>query len=110
MGKAKAVTDSNFEAEVLSSDVPVLVDFWATWCGPCIAMAPVVDALAEEFEGKAKVVKLDVDENREIAGKFQIRSIPTMMLFKGGEVVDKVIGGTSMAKLSEMIAAQTVDA
>ncbi len=106
MGKAQAVTTQNFEQDVLNSDVPVLVDFWATWCGPCLAMAPVIDALAEKYEGKAKIVKLDVDENREIAGKYQIRSIPTLMVFKGGEVVEKVIGGTSMAKLEGMLDGQ----
>lgn len=107
MGKAQEVTTQNFEQDVLGSDVPVLVDFWATWCGPCLAMAPVIDALAEKYDGKAKVVKLDVDQNREIAGKYQIRSIPTLMVFKGGEVVEKVIGGTSMAKLEGMLDGQT---
>jgi len=106
MGKAQAITTQNFEQDVLNSDVPVLVDFWATWCGPCLAMAPVIDALAEKYDGKAKVVKLDVDENRDIAGKYQIRSIPTLMVFKGGEVVEKVIGGTSMAKLEGMLDGQ----
>lgn len=107
MGKAAEVTSQSFEQEVMNSDVPVLVDFWATWCGPCLAMAPVIDALAEKYDGKAKVVKLDVDENREVAAKYQIRSIPTLMVFKGGEVVEKVIGGTSLAKLEVLLDGQT---
>lgn len=104
MSKALVVTEENFEAEVLNSDVPVLVDFWATWCGPCLAMAPVVDAVAEKFEGKAKVVKIDVDANRTIAGKYGVRSIPTFAVFKGGEVVEKAIGGMPQPKLESTVA------
>lgn len=103
MSKALVVTEENFEAEVLNSDVPVLVDFWATWCGPCLAMAPLVDAVAEKYEGKAKVVKIDVDANRAIAGQFGVRSIPTFAVFKGGEVVEKVIGGMPAQKLEAVI-------
>jgi thioredoxin 1 len=103
MGKAQAVTSSSFQQEVLNSDVPVLVDFWATWCGPCLAIAPVIDALADEFKGKAKVVKLDVDENGDVAGEYGIRSIPTLMVFKNGKVVKKHVGGMSMAGFSQMI-------
>ncbi|MDW7694392.1 thioredoxin [Flammeovirgaceae bacterium SG7u.111] len=103
MGKAIQVTDENFEELVLKSDQPVLVDFWATWCGPCIMMAPVVEELATEYDGKAVIAKLDVDANPQAAAQFGIRSIPTMMFFKGGEVVDKVIGATSKGDLSGRI-------
>jgi len=103
MGKALEITDSNFEEMVIKSDKPVLVDFWATWCGPCLMMAPVVEELATDFDGKAVIAKLDVDQNPETAQKFGIRSIPTMMVFKGGEVVDKVVGASSKADLSNRI-------
>lgn len=85
-------TDANFEAEVLNSDQPVLVDFWAEWCMPCRMLAPTIDQLAEEFAGKAKVGKLDTDANREVAVKYGIHAIPTIILFKGGEAVEKFIG------------------
>jgi len=85
-------TDANFDAEVLNSDQPVLVDFWAEWCMPCRMLAPVVDELAEEFSGKVKVGKLDTDANREVAVKFGIHAIPTIILFKNGEPVEKFIG------------------
>ncbi|MGB0525665.1 MAG: thioredoxin [Flammeovirgaceae bacterium] len=110
MSKALVVTEENFEAEVLNSDVPVLVDFWATWCGPCLAMAPVVDAVADKFQGKAKVVKIDVDENRAIAGQFGVRSIPTFAVFKGGEVVNKMIGGMPIQKLEEALKGAGIEA
>jgi len=103
MSKAKVVTEADFEAEVLNSEVPVLVDFWATWCGPCLAMAPVVDAVAEKYDGQVKVVKIDVDQNRTIAGKYGVRSIPTYAIFKGGEVVNKMIGGMPQPKLEAAI-------
>jgi thioredoxin 1 len=93
------VGDSTFEEEVLKSNVPVLVDFWATWCGPCKAIAPTVDELAREYKGKVKVAKLDVDHNQQVAQKFGIRSIPTLLLFKDGRVVDSMIGVVSKAKL-----------
>jgi thioredoxin 1 len=96
-------TDSNFQNEVLSSSQPVLVDFWAVWCGPCRAIAPFVDELASEYKGKAKVGKLNVDENQGVAAKFGIRSIPTLLLFNDGKVVDQVIGVQPKAKLSQMI-------
>lgn len=85
-------TDSNFDQEVLKSDIPVLVDFWAPWCGPCRMVSPLVDELAEELTGKLKVVKVNTDENQEIAIKYGIRSIPTLGIFKDGEIVDGVIG------------------
>jgi thioredoxin 1 len=95
--------DSTFDEEVLKSNVPVLVDFWATWCGPCKAIAPTVDEFATEFKGKVKVGKLDVDSNQQVAQKFGIRSIPTLLLFKNGRVVDTLIGVVSKAKLADAV-------
>jgi thioredoxin len=92
MGNAMAVTAANFDSEVLQSSVPVLVDFWAAWCGPCRAIAPTVDEIAREYAGKLKVVKLDTDENQDITIKFQVMSIPTLMVFKNGKVVERVVG------------------
>ena len=86
------VTDSSFEAEVINSDIPVLVDFWAEWCAPCRMVAPLMEDLSEEFAGKLKVTKLNVDNNRETAAKYDIMSIPTVILFKAGEVVKQVVG------------------
>lgn len=85
-------TDSNFTDEVEKSDLPVLIDFWAVWCGPCRMIAPIVEELATEYQGKAKIGKVDVDNNPMIAGKFGIRSIPTLLIFKGGKVVDQIVG------------------
>ena len=85
-------TDNNFDQEVIKSNIPVLVDFWAPWCGPCRMVSPLVDELAEEFTGKLKVVKVNTDENQEIAIKYGIRSIPTLGIFKNGEIVDGIIG------------------
>jgi thioredoxin 1 len=85
-------TDNNFDQEVIKSNIPVLVDFWAPWCGPCRMVSPLVDELADEFTGKLKVVKVNTDENQEIAVKYGIRSIPTLGIFKNGEIVDGIIG------------------
>jgi thioredoxin 1 len=92
MSNADAVTDSSFDQEVLQSPVPVLVDFWAAWCGPCKIVAPTIDQLALEYAGKLKVVKVDVDQNIEVSSRYGVLSIPTIMLFKGGHAVEKMIG------------------
>lgn len=94
---ALQITDANFEQEVLQSDKPVLVDFWAAWCGPCKMVSPIVDEIASEFEGKAVVGKVDVDSNQEFAAKYGVRNIPTVLFFKNGEVVDKQVGAAPKA-------------
>ena len=91
-------TDGNFDAEVLKSEVPTLVDFWAVWCGPCRAIAPLVEGLAGKYEGKVKVGKLDIDHNQRIAAQFGVRSIPTLLLFKGGKVVEQLVGAGPQTK------------
>jgi thioredoxin 1 len=103
MSSAPAVTDASFEQDVLKSDKPVLVDFWAPWCGPCRMVAPIVDEIAKEFEGKIKVYKLNTDENPGVASQYGIRSIPTLMIFKGGEKVDTVVGAVPKNTLSGTI-------
>ena len=100
---AIAVTDDNFEAEVLKSDVPVLVDFWAPWCGPCRMIAPLIDELASDYGGKLKAVKLNTDESPGIATEYGIRSIPTVMIFKGGQKLDTVIGAVPKSTLTNTI-------
>ncbi|MEN9355219.1 MAG: Thioredoxin [Fibrobacterota bacterium] len=97
------LTDANFEAEVVKSDLPVLVDFWAPWCGPCRQLAPSVEALATEWVGKVKVGKLNTDEAGDTAARFGIRSIPTLMVFKGGEVVATLVGALPKDKISEQV-------
>ena len=92
MAKPITFTNENFQAEVLSSDIPVLVDFWAEWCGPCKMIAPSVEELAEEYEGKIKVGKLDIDSNQNVASEYGIRSIPSLLIFKNGQVVDQIVG------------------
>ncbi len=92
MGNAVAVTDQSFQTEVLDATTPVLVDFWAEWCGPCRAIAPMVEEIAKEYAGRVKVVKVDVDESVDVASRYRIQSIPTLLVFKGGEEVERVIG------------------
>ena len=105
MSKAIEITDSNFN-EVLNTEHPVLVDFWAEWCGPCKMIGPVVEELAGEYEGKAVIGKVDVDSNPEVSAKFGVRSIPTLLYFKNGEVVDKQIGAVPKGVLSGKLDAQ----
>jgi len=96
-------TEAGWDTEVLKSEQPVLVDFWATWCGPCRQMTPIVDQLADEYAGKAKIGKLNVDENTQIAARYQVRGIPTMLLFKGGQLVASKVGATGKADLQKLI-------
>jgi thioredoxin 1 len=103
---ALELTDSNFEQEVLKSDVPVLVDFWAVWCGPCKMIAPIIEELSAEYDGKVKIGKMNVDENRMTPGQFGIRSIPTLLVFKGGEVVDKLVGAVPKNNIADKLDAQ----
>jgi thioredoxin 1 len=101
--KPVELNDSNFEKEVLQSETPVLVDFWAVWCGPCRAIAPVVEEMAKEYDGKLKVGKLDVDNNPETSVKFGIRSIPTLLVFKGGRVVEQIVGARPRQNLIDKV-------
>jgi thioredoxin 1 len=102
--KVMAFTDANFDQEVIQSDIPVLVDFWATWCAPCKAIAPLVDTVADEYAGKVKVGKVNVDENQATPGKFGVRGIPTLILFKGGVVVDQIVGAVPKSQLDALLA------
>ncbi len=102
-GKVGEVGDQNFETEVLNAAVPVLVDFWAAWCAPCRMLAPVVEAIADKYDGKAKVVKLNVDENTLTSGKYNIRGIPTLLLFKEGVIKEQIVGNTTQETISKMI-------
>jgi thioredoxin 1 len=96
-------TDQNFEQDVVKSDQPVLVDFWAAWCAPCRMMAPTVDSLAEEYAGRAKVGKVNVDENLSVTSRYGIRSIPTLLLFKAGQIQEQVVGATSKDVISKLL-------
>lgn len=103
---AQVFTDDNFQATVLASDKPVLVDFWAEWCGPCRMIAPLVEELSGEYDGKALIGKLNVDENPGVAQTYGIRSIPTLLVFKGGQMVDKIIGAVPKGTIAQKIEAQ----
>jgi len=97
------VNDKNFTAEVLQSDIPVLVDFWATWCGPCRAISPIVEELAKEFSGRVKITKLNVDENPSTPSQYGVRGIPALILFKEGKVLDQIVGSVPKARLKALI-------
>ena len=99
----KHVSDASFEADVLKSAEPVLVDYWAAWCGPCTMIAPVLEEVAGDYQGKLTIAKMDVDENREVPAKFGIRGIPTLMLFKGGQLAATKVGAMSKAQLTEFL-------
>jgi thioredoxin 1 len=103
MGKYVEVTDSTFEQEVIKSEIPVLVDFWAVWCAPCRIIAPMIEEIANEKQGKLKVVKLDVDNNQQTAMKYGIRSIPTLLVFKNGQIVDQLIGAVPKSLLESKL-------
>lgn len=105
MGKAIVINDANFD-EIINSDKPVLVDFWAEWCGPCKMIGPVVEELAGDYEGRAVIGKLNVDENPSVTARFGVRSIPTLLVFKGGQIVDKQIGAVPKSVLAQKLQAQ----
>lgn len=105
MSSALAITDATFQSEVVESTIPVLVDFWAVWCGPCKMVAPIVDELAGEYEGKVKVGKVDVDSEQKIATDFGIRSIPTLLIFKDGKVADTIVGAVPKKHVQEKLEA-----
>ena len=102
-GKLLHVTDANFEEEILKSATPALVDFWAAWCGPCRTVGPVVEELAGEYNNKVKIAKLNVDDNKQTPSKYGVRGIPTLMLFKNGQVVDQIVGAVPKSKIKELL-------
>ena len=101
MGDILEVSDESFESEIINSDIPSMVDFWAEWCGPCKKVGPVVEELAGEYAGKIKIAKMDVDHNRQTPAKFGIRNIPTLILFKGGEVVNTIVGAQPKSSIED---------
>ncbi|NMA95540.1 MAG: thioredoxin [Clostridiales bacterium] len=105
MANDKQVTldSGNFNEEVLESDIPVLVDFWASWCAPCLMIAPILDQLAEEYDGRVKIAKVNIDEETDLASKYRIMSIPTLFLFKDGEVIDQLVGVRPKAEFENML-------
>jgi thioredoxin 1 len=104
--QVKDITDNNFETEVMKSNVPVLVDFWAEWCPPCRAMTPIVESLAQKFGGSAKIVKLNVDDNPSVTQRFGIKGIPTMIVFKGGKEAERLVGATNEGAIARLIEEQ----
>ena len=103
MTKPTPISDADFEAEVLKADLPVLVDFWAEWCGPCHVIAPVLDGLAEEYDGRVKFVKIDTEENFDVMSQYGIRGLPTLLIFKGGERVDQITGALGKTQLTQSL-------
>ena len=101
--KPVTITDANFESEVIKSNIPVLIDFWATWCGPCKAIAPIVEDLAKEYDGKVKIGKVDVDDNQQTSIKYGIRSIPTLLIMKNGQVSDMIVGAVPKAQIVQKL-------